>query len=189
MNINFYERGSYILSASAFMNDVNIHHVSPSAAVVMATGEKKVDIEQITHKKNEDNGHQDHTESSRGDVADDTRGLFGYTNLHEAASTGDVELLRSLLSDDSNGNDVNGKTVNGGYTPLHLAASAGHAECVEELLKYHKTDIHVTDGFNKIPLETAEQNFKNDVAKLLRSHGKRACASIVYPRVAISGPP
>ena len=35
-----------------------------------------------------------------------------------------------------------------------------------------KQDIHVTDAFDRTPLETAEQNFKNDVAKLLRTHGK-----------------
>ena len=138
----------------------------------MATGENRVDIEPVTRKRSDDNDHH-HKESSRGDIAVDTRGLFGYTELHEAASTGNAELLRSLLCDDSNGYDVNGKTVDGGYTPLHLAASAGHTECVEELLKYHKTDIHVTDAFSRIPLETAEQNFKNDVAKLLRSHGKK----------------
>ena len=139
----------------------------------MATGE-----EQVTHKRSENddvNDPEDHIESLRDDVVVDRRGLFGYTKVHEAASSGDAILLKSLLYDDSNGNDVNGKTVDGGYTPLHLAASAGHAECVEELLKYHKTDMHVTDAFSRTPLETAEQNFKNDVAKLLRSHGKSEC--------------
>ena len=147
--------------------------------LVMATGENVVGIEQVTRKRSDGSDHQDHVESFPGDVAVDTRGLFGYTKLHEAASNGDANLLKSLLCDDSNGNDVNSKTVDGGYTPLHLAASAGHAGCVEELLKYHKTDIHVTDAFGRIPLETAEQNFKNDVARLLRSHGKRLCYSII----------
>ena len=73
---------------------------------------------------------------------------------------------------------MNGKTVDGGYTPLHLAASAGHAECVEELLQCHKTDIHVTDAFGRTPLETARKaNFKINVAKLLRTHGKYYCDS------------
>ena len=112
-----------------------------------------------------------HLENIGGDAAS-ARGLFGYSKLHAAASGGDADSLKLLLSDDANTDDVNGKTVDGGYTPLHLAASAGHGDCVEELLKYHKTDMHVTDAFGRTPLETAEQNFKSDVAKLLRSYGK-----------------
>ena len=100
------------------------------------------------------------------------RGLFGYSKLHAAASNGQHELLNLLLEDPANTSDVNGKTVDGGYTPLHLAASAGHHKCVAELLTCDVVDIHVTDAFGRNPLETAEQNFKNDVAKLLRSHGK-----------------
>ena len=115
----------------------------------------------------------DHPESLGDDAATaGARGLFGYSKLHAAASNGQAAVLKLLLVEDSNSSDVNGKTVDGGYTPLHLAASAGHEDCVEELLQYHKTDIHVTDAFGRTPLETAEQNFKTDVAKLLRTHGK-----------------
>ena len=113
-----------------------------------------------------------HLEISDNDPAASAKGLFGYSKLHAAASTGHSNSLKLLLLDDVNASEVNGKTVDGGYTPLHLAASAGHADCVEELLKYHKTDMHVTDAFGRTPLETAEQNFKNGVAKLLRSYGK-----------------
>ena len=105
-------------------------------------------------------------------------GLSGYSSLHVAASSGNANLLKLLLSNDSDIIDVNSKTVDGGYTPLHLAASAGHVDCVEELLKYHKTDIHVTDAFGRTPLETAAQNFNNDVTKLLLSYGKSLCADI-----------
>ena len=107
------------------------------------------------------------------------RGLFGYSKLHAAASNGHANSLKTFLAEDPNSSDVNGKTVDGGYTPLHLAASAGHGECVEELLQCHKTDIHVTDAFGRTPLETAKQNFKIDVAKLLRTHGKYYCYSLV----------
>ena len=105
-------------------------------------------------------------------VASCARGLFGYSELHVAASSGDSRLLKSLLSDDSNSSDVNGKTVDGGYTPLHLAASAGHADCVEELLKCYKVDINLTDAFGRTPLETARQNSKFGVTKLLRNYGR-----------------
>ena len=125
------------------------------------------DINQVTTNHLERLGHSD------GVAAGASGYLFGYTKLHVAASDGQVELLKSLLSDDSSNNDVNGKTVNGGYTALHLAASAGHVDCVEELLKCRTTNLHVTDDFGKTPLETAEQNSKSDAAKLLRSHGER----------------
>ena len=116
----------------------------------------------------------DHPVSQSGDDGADGNtgfrfsGLYGYSELHRAASSGQATLLESLLSEDS----VNSKTVDGGYTPLHLAASAGHADCVNVLLKYHRTDIHVTDAFGRTPLEIAEQYFKTTVAKLLRSYGE-----------------
>ena len=143
-------------------------------------------VGQPTVEKSEekgDNGQQeanDHTGSTEssgargggGDATAGSRGLFGYSGLHAASSNGNAKWLSTLLADGSNVSLVNSKTVDGGYTPLHLAASAGHADCVEELLDCNETDIHVTDAFGRTPLETAEQNFKNDVAMLLRSHGK-----------------
>ena len=143
--------------------------------VKMATDEKgAARVGRDDNDVNNQQGINDHQESFGGDIDVPTgaRGLFGYSKLHAAASNGQAAVLKLLLAEDPNSSDVNGKTVDGGYTPLHLAASAGHADCVEELLTYHKTDMQVTDAFGRTPLETAEQNFKNDVAKLLRSHGK-----------------
>ena len=143
----------------------------------MATNGKGIVAAQTEKGDNDDDNNQqgnNDQESFGGDidVPAGARGLFGYSKLHAAASNGHAAVLKLHLSEDPNSSDVNGKTVDGGYTPLHLAASAGHADCVEELLTYHKTHMHVTDAFGRTPLETAEQNFKNDVAKLLRSHGK-----------------
>ena len=129
------------------------------------------------------NSQQEYSDRSDDGVYGST-GLYGYSKLHEAASSGQSELIKSLLSEDPN--SVNSKTVDGGYTPLHLAASAGHADFVEELLKYHKTDIHVTDAFGRTPLEIAEHYFKTTVAKLLRSHGKYQIVCIAHYRVSIS---
>ena len=123
--------------------------------------------------KRGDDGQHSRIENLRDGA--DARGLFGYSKLHEAASKGDADLLKSLLSTNPDSSDVNGKTVDGGYTPLHLAASAGHAACVTELLKYEQTDINVTDAFNRTPLQAAKQNFKSDVVKLLSCHGKNLC--------------
>ena len=80
-----------------------------------------------------------------GCYADPDPLLYTYNRFNWCGTRTHQLLIKTVLSDDSNSSDVNGKTVDGGYTPLHLAASAGHAE------KYHKTDMHVTDA-----LETAE---------------------------------
>ena len=128
--------------------------------------------EDLNRRETGDDDASVHFESS-GRVRD-TRGLFGYSLLHTAASNGQAALLESFLpKDNSNVNvDVNSKTVDGGYTPLHLAALAGHTDCVEQLLECKNIDIHVADAFGRTPLVAAEQNFKTDVARLLRSHGK-----------------
>ena len=107
--------------------------------------------------------------------------MLGNSKLHQAASSGNADLLNSLLFNDHflSYIGVNEKNYSG-YTPLHLAASAGHANCVAELLNDDKTDIHVVDAFGRTPLETAEQYFKDDVAKLLRSHGKVLCTVRIF---------
>ena len=134
---------------------------------------------EVTNDNQQGANDASHPENLGDDAATaGARGLFGYSKLHAAASNGHANSLKIFLAEDPNSSDVNGKTVDGGYTPLHLAASAGHAECVEELLQCHKTDIHVTDAFGRTPLETAKQNFKIDVAKLLRTHGKYYCDSV-----------
>lgn len=145
----------------------------------METNEDEMSIEQVISEERSSSDGINHQVTSNqlerlgGDVAAGASGyIFGYAKLHALASDGHVELLKSFLSNDANNSDVNGKTVNGGYTALHLAASAGHVDCVEELLKCRAIDLHVTDDFGKTPLETAEQNSKSDVAKLLRSHGE-----------------
>ena len=119
-------------------------------------------------------------------VAISCRGLFGYSPLHAASSNGHPEVLKLLLKYKED-LDVNSKTIDGGYTPLHLAASSGHISCVEVLLEHKEIDTNVIDAFGRTPLETAEQNFKNDVAKLLRSHGKKSktillCINTAYTK-------
>ena len=146
--------------------------ISESSEQVIQEGDNEI-ANNNQQGANDEANDADRLESLGDDAAvAGARGLFGYSKLHAAASNGHANSLKLLLAEDPNSSDVNGKTVDGGYTPLHLAASAGHAECVEELLQCHKTDIHVTDAFGRTPLETAEQNFKNDVAQLLRTHGK-----------------
>ena len=149
--------------------------------LMAALNENRIDNDEQRDENNDGNRQEtvDNDTSvhfgSSGRVRDtrsrgDTRGLFGYSILHTAASNGQADLLKSFLPKDSS--NVNSKTVDGGYTPLHLAALAGHTDCVEILLKCENIDIHVADAFDRTPLVAAEQNFKTDVARLLRSHGK-----------------
>jgi len=94
------------------------------------------------------------------------RGVFGYTPLHEAVSSGHSKVLQLLLD---HGGDVN-CSANSGYTPLHLAASSGHVDCVRVLLN-NDADISLIDEYGKTPLQTAEQSSKTAVVKVLKSAG------------------
>ena len=163
---HFYKMASNVSGSVSGDDSPRDNHIEPHNEIVNTKQETKDEA-------------ADHPGSS-GDDGAHSKGLFGYSDLHEAASHGQANSLKSLLSDDSSVIGVNGKTVDGGYTPLHLAASAGHVDCVKELLDCYKTDIHVIDAFGRTPLETAEQNFKSDVAKLLRSYGKHPNLTKVY---------
>ena len=141
-----------------------LEHIEPVA--------EKADSENVKEQETADKKNVSENLGKDATLDAAARGLFGYSKLHAAVSNGKYESLNSLLQDPANISDINGRTVDGGYTPLHLAASAGDEKCVAELLNCDEADIHVTDAFGRTPLETAEQNSKNDVAKLLRSHGK-----------------
>ena len=54
-------------------------------------------------------------------------------SLDEAATMGDLELVKSLISQ---GTDVNAKEGYFGKTALHYAAKSGHKDLVEILLNY-----------------------------------------------------
>ena len=96
------------------------------------------------------------------------RGVFGYTPIHEAVSSGHSKVLELLLGQE--GSDPNCR-ANSGYTPLHLAASSGHVDCVRVLLA-NNADIANTDEYGKTPIQTAELSSKHSVMKVLRSAGK-----------------
>ena len=97
----------------------------------------------------------------------ETSGLYRYTPLHEAASTGQAKVLELLLQEDG---PVNAKAASG-YTPLHLAASGGHSECARLLLQ-NGADLSAKDDNDKRPLHTAELCARVGVVKVLKSYGE-----------------
>jgi ankyrin repeat protein len=88
--------------------------------------------------------------------------------IHTAASRGDVEKVKALLSADPG--LVSSKDDHG-WTPLYGAAASGHKDVVEVLIA-NKADV---DAFNQhfTPLRAAVLNFHKDVADLLIAHNAR----------------
>ena len=84
--------------------------------------------------------------NARGKSTSDIQDNEGRTPLHLAASSGDAEMVRVLISA---GADVYAKDADGS-TPLHLAVVGGHSETVQILL-----DAGTSDG------ETATDNSSN----------------------------
>ena len=95
------------------------------------------------------------------------QGVFGYTPIHEAVSSGHSKVLKLLLDHGGNPNCH----CNGGYTPLHLAASSGNIDCIRVLL-VNNADTTKTDEYGKTPIQTAELSSKHAVIKVLKSAGE-----------------
>ncbi len=74
----------------------------------------------------------------------------GRTQLHYAASEGNIDLVHSLIVD---GADVNAQD-NEGWSPLHFAAQANSAECLAELLRAG-ANVDAKDKFGNTPLHEA----------------------------------
>ncbi len=91
---------------------------------------------------------------------------MGWTDLHSAASAGDVESVRELLK---KGADPNAKNEYGN-TPLHEAASRGHVDVVELLLE-HGADPNIQNEYGWTPLHLAAYKGHVDVARLLLQYG------------------
>jgi len=86
--------------------------------------------------------------------------------LHGAASSGDIEEVKRLIS---HGADVNTKNENG-ETPLHLAANGGH-KAVVQLLIANGADIEAEDKGGNTPLRGAAVRGKKEVVELLLDKG------------------
>jgi putative CocE/NonD family hydrolase len=89
------------------------------------------------------------------------------TQLHQAAAQGDLERVRSLIS---NGIDVNAKGSSGD-TALHCAAQNDHKEIVQVLLA-NGADVNARQGEDgSTALEHAVRNKNKDLVHLLITKG------------------
>jgi hypothetical protein len=95
---------------------------------------------------------------------------WGFTALHSAAGTGNVELVELLLE---NGANVNTPDVTGA-TPLHEAAKRGHLKAAELLLA-HGADVNRQTSTDRMtPLQMVEELNPNEaLAVLLQRHGAK----------------
>ncbi len=91
----------------------------------------------------------------------------GFSQLHRAASAGNVKFAQSLIDRGVNV-DIPQHTFHG--TPLQYAASAGQARMVELLLK-HKATVDATDTRGRTPLMWAASEGHPEAAHLLIQAG------------------
>ena len=96
------------------------------------------------------------------------KGVFGYTVLHEAIASNNIDTLEYLLKI-TKAATIN-STAKSGYTPLHMAASNGRAESVRVLLK-HNADVNCIDEFGRTPRFAARLSSKHDMERILFSEG------------------
>ncbi|KXS09913.1 ankyrin [Gonapodya prolifera JEL478] len=96
------------------------------------------------------------------------RGSAGYTALHYAARTGNVEICRMLLA---SGADVNATTTELTVTPLHRAATKGHLAIVQLLLA-SGADASLVDADGKDALQRARDAGKDAVVTALERCSK-----------------
>lgn len=87
--------------------------------------------------------------------------------LHEAAATGDVELVRHLLD---GGAAVDARAALDGVTPLHSAARSGEAE-VARLLLARGAAVGARAVGHHTPLHMAAVGGHGALAELLLAHG------------------
>jgi ankyrin repeat protein len=98
-------------------------------------------------------------------------------SLHEAAATGDIDLVRSLIE---KGIDIDGREDTFLKTALHHAVLNGHKNVVACLLDIG-ADVDAKDSWPATPLQyAAEKGFK-EIAKLLIDHGADLNAARGYP--------
>lgn len=103
--------------------------------------------------------------------------------LLDAAENGDIELIKSLVSQGVNINIQN----NWGYTPLHLAARNGHIELVKFLTQNPEININAISNYNTTPLhQAAFMNHHSIVLHLLSTPGIDVNIKKTDPELTVS---
>lgn len=87
------------------------------------------------------------------------------TMLHEAASSGHLNIVEYLISQGSDINSIN----NEGKTALHEASYQGHLPIVEYLTK-HGAIVNIMDHNNRTAVELAKDNNMTNVVEFLLNH-------------------
>ncbi len=96
----------------------------------------------------------------------DTHPFNSHITIHEAAFTGDLETVKSLIMTGVSVDDVNAD----GHTPLMLAAFNGHADVVLHLLKTG-ADVNAADHQMLTPLHFAASGPNPDAVEVLLEYG------------------
>jgi len=88
----------------------------------------------------------------------------GWTPLHQAASTDDVENFRYFLERGDLLSETDFR-----YTPLHVAAANGHVDIVEEILRHDAgaRSIDAMDNYSRTPLMAATHTGQYEVVRFL----------------------
>ena len=107
------------------------------------------------------------------DVLDDISLIYSLTDspelplsLQEAATNGDIGMVKSLIREGAN---INARENGFFNTPLHCAAMGGHKEVVE-LLLVNGADVKARNSYTCTPLHYAAQSSR-DIVELLVAHG------------------
>lgn len=95
--------------------------------------------------------------------------VFGATPLESAAASGNLEKVKSLISQGAEINAVDENTT-WEKTPLYAAAEKGHADVVAYLLE-QGADTVIANAAMSTPLRVAATNGHAKTVKLLLAHG------------------
>lgn len=96
---------------------------------------------------------------------------YGCNALHEACSSGEVEVVTCLISQGADVNSCANECMDH-FTPLHQAISYRHIEIVKILLA-KGADPTITISDNMSALEIAESHQLDEIAKLIREYKSR----------------